>query len=105
MYFNEFGKHASNKYYVNQDRKDNEKALMKGGSRKQAEDLRSKQEEDYKKKIELMRQAADKRKMELAEYDESEQKKKDDIKQKKADLKKVQEQDAQAKQMYKDRLS
>lgn len=49
--------------------------------------------------------AADKRKVEMQEYDESEQKKKDDIKMKKANLKKVQEQDAQAKQQYKDRLS
>lgn len=80
MYFNEFGKNASNVYYVNQDRKDNAKAMLKGGSRHVAEDLRSKQEEGYRKRQEQMRLAADKRKQEMAEYDEGEQKKKDDIK-------------------------
>lgn len=43
-HFNSIGKNASNVYYVNQDRKDKQKADLKGDSRKVAEDLRAKNE-------------------------------------------------------------
>ena len=72
--FNAVGKHASNKYYINQDKKDSEKMALRGGARRVAEDLRQKDLDKYKLKQEQMKLAADKRRLELAEADESKQK-------------------------------
>ena len=79
-YFNAVGKYASNKYYINQDNRDNQKAALKNGSRAVAEDLRQKDENRYKLKQEQMRAAAEARKEEWNKHLESEQRKKDDIK-------------------------
>lgn len=49
---------------------------MKGGSRQQAEDLRAKNEDQYKKKHEAMREAAEKRRIELEQLQEAERKNK-----------------------------
>jgi hypothetical protein len=64
-YFNDIGKDASNKYYVNQDKKDQQKIMLKGGSREVAENLRMKQDEKWKSRHEQMKEAADKRREEL----------------------------------------
>ena len=80
---------ASDVYYVNQDKKDNQKAQLKGGAYELAVKLRTKEEEIYKKRQEDMRIMADKRKEEMEKYHEAEAKKKEDIKLRKASLKKV----------------
>jgi hypothetical protein len=102
-YFNTVGKNASNKYYVNQDKKDKQKADARGGSRKVAEDLRAKNVDTHKQKYQAMREAAEKRKQEMEEYEEAERKKKQEIVDKKVSLRKVQDADAMAKQDYRNR--
>lgn len=99
-HFNQIGKFASNKYYINQDKKDKEQQLLKGGSRQVAEDLRAKDEKAHNMKKELMVQAAAKRKEEMAEYEDLMLKKKEEIRKKKADLRKVQDADHMAKLNY-----
>jgi len=42
-YFNDYGKNASDKFYLNQDKKDNAMAQLKSTSKQVAADLRQKQ--------------------------------------------------------------
>ena len=56
-----------------------------------AEGLRIKGEETYKKKVDLMKEAADKRAIELQEYHEAERKKVQELREKKVNLRKIQE--------------
>ena len=84
--FNAVGKYASNKYYVNQDKKDTAIMDRKGGARLLAEDLRQKEQHKYQTKMEERKAAAEKRMQELVKLDESKKKEKDDIKAGKAKL-------------------
>lgn len=59
------GKYASNKYYVNQDKKDNAIMERKGGARVLAEDLKQKEQHKYMSKLEQRKAAAEKRMQEL----------------------------------------
>ena len=61
-YFNNVGKNASNKYYVNQDKKDQQKADARGGSRTVAEYLRAKNLDIHKQKYQARREAEEQRK-------------------------------------------
>ena len=68
--FNLVGKYASNKYYVNQDKKDNAIMERKGGSRVLAEDLRQKEQHKYLNRLEERKSAAEKRVQDLVKLDE-----------------------------------
>lgn len=102
-YFNSVGKNASNVYYVNHDKQVKQKTDLKGDSKKVAEGLRNKNDEFLRLKHDSMKMAAEKRKQELDAYAEAERKKKQDIADKKASLRKVQDQDAMAKQDFRNR--
>ena len=104
-YFNNVGKNASDKYYLNQDKKDAAMAKLKSTSKQVAEDLRQQQVEAQKERALKMQADADKRQCQLDALKTEEQKRKDEIKSRKDKLKQVQADDARAKQGHRERQS